>query len=102
MCHNYDPFHTDFHMCSWPEGLLSSDDYISINNNNTILARYFSSLSEQHVLNLTNTSTSTTTSTSISTSTGAGTEGGGWRSSDYQNSGSGTMISFSHFLPRQE
>ena len=100
MCHNYDPFHTDFHMCSWPEGLISSDDYISINNNNTILAQYFSSLSEQNVIYLANTSTSIVSS--ISTSTGAGTEEGGWRNPDYQNSGSGTMISFSHFLPRQE
>ena len=90
-------------MCSWPEELISSDDYISINNNNTILAQYFSSLSEQHVTDLTKTSTSTTTTigSTTSTSTGAGTEGG-WRSSDYQNLGSGTMISFSHFLPRQE
>ena len=97
-------------MCSWPEELISSDDYISINNNNTILAQYFSSLSEQHVTDLTKTSTntntsigSTTTSTSISTSTGAGTDEGGLRSPDYnQNSGSGMLISFSHFLPRQE
>ena len=92
-------FHADFHMCSWPEELISSDDYISINNNNTILAQYFSSLSEQNVIYLANTSTSI--GFTPSTGTGAGTEEG-WRNPDFQDSGSGTLISFSHFLPRQE
>jgi predicted phosphodiesterase len=99
----------DFSMCSWPDDLVSQEDFCSIDNDNTVLAKYFAAINEPFL------SPMKTKPAVISTSEPFSEQhlrnrSDGAREAQNSNSESGsplvlendTIISFSHFLPRQE
>ena len=62
---------SDFWMCSWPADLLSHDEFVSIDGNNDVLARFFDSINDGYM-------------------------------SDINITHHDTVLSFSHFVPREE
>lgn len=74
----------DFSMCTWPEKLVRHEDFASTRNNNTALAEAWASLNEPFL-------------PPIEEYGLRGSEGNGKARGERD-----TIISFSHFLPRQE
>jgi predicted phosphodiesterase len=99
----------DFSMCSWPDDLVSQEDFCSIDNDNTVLAEYFAAINEPFFSPI-------KTKAAVISTPEAFTEqhfsysnyGAGEALNSNSESGSpfvqenDTIISFSHFLPRQE
>ena len=80
----------DFAMCTWPEDLLLHSEFASIANENTVLAEAFAGINEPFL-----------------NPVGAGEEGRlpsgtGKKHASMLVQEDDTVISFSHFLPRQE
>lgn len=74
----------DFAMCTWPSELIEQSDFASVSTDNTVLAEAFAGINEPFLL---------PPSHPVSIRKGAG-------SNLVQEND--TVISFSHFLPRQE
>ena len=109
----------DFAMCSWPEDVISQSDFSSTLVDNTVLAEAFAEINEPFLYpDVTkSTASSSSSSSSSGTSSGSSSSNGsvGSRKGSSSSGSSGSLdhdsplvhpgdsvISFSHFLPRQE
>lgn len=99
----------DFAMCSWPDDLLSQADFCSIDNDNTVLAEYFAAINEPFLSpNKPKSAVSESSSKQYSIYSNDEADKAPNSNSESQEPGSplvqenDTIISFSHFLPRQE
>lgn len=100
----------DFSMCSWPDDLVSQDDFCSIDNDNTVLAEYFAAINEPFLSPVKVKAVAGSMSGALSEEhlSYSNEEAGDALDSESRESGSplvqkdDTIISFSHFLPRQE
>ena len=99
----------DFAMCSWPDDLLSQADFCSIDNDNTVLAEYFSAINEPFLSPMKpKSAVPESSSKQYSIYSNDEADKAPNSNSESQEPGSplvqenDTIISFSHFLPRQE
>ena len=111
----------DFAMCSWPEDVISQSDFSSTMVDNTVLAEAFAEINEPFLYPndvamstaSRSSSTNSISSSSSSSSSSSDSIGGSTKGSSSSSSSSlehdtplvhpgDTVISFSHFLPRQE
>lgn len=103
----------DFSMCSWPTDLLSQEDFCSVDNDNTVLAEYFAAINEPFLNPIkTKCAEISTPETSmkqhLTSLSSSDDDAGDAVNSESRGPGSpivqenDTIISFSHFLPRQE
>ena len=121
----------DFAMCSWPEDVISQSDFSSTLVDNTVLAQAFAEINEPFLYPKESLSTTTSPSSSSSTSSSSSSSGSSSSTNSIRSSSSSSstgskedsssssssgrfdhdtplvhagdsVISFSHFLPRQE
>lgn len=112
----------DFAMCSWPEDLVSQSEFSSTTEDNTALARAFADINEPFLLPLEAVADGTSSSSGSGSSSGGSSKSHSGTSSSTVTASSSSssssrrntahespivqegdsVISFSHFLPRQE
>ena len=97
----------DYTLCSWPETLLSQSDFCSTSNDNTVLAETFSAINEPFlfppkVISSDDTGTKYDPEESKFPSKENFQDGGFYDTRSPIVRKNDTVISFSHFLPRQE